>query len=296
MNEKIIEFLLLQIQLTQLRKINTYYRGDNLDNIFKRFGIENDGSEYNKRVLLERIFLIGDKSKYFYNDILFKDKTFSRDLALVDTSEAALKKIFDRLNSSTKSKKEYIQKYFKNNSALNEFFKNKSNKIGFTNSIIKSENPLAYRNYYLKILHQLYFIGYRNNSHFVSSSDDMGITKNFAGSNGIIIHCWNPNFYFYRKKFEINNLPKQESLAFKEQREFSFLAGILPHFISAVEFTEKKEIYFNPTILKSEINKNLFFEGLDIDQTDFIEIVSKTEFRKYFNRRGLIYSEHNASR
>ncbi len=296
MNDKIIEFLLLQIQLTQLRKINTYYRGDNLENIYKRFGVNNDGTEYKRKELLERIFLIGDKSKYFYNDLLFDDKSFSRDIALVDTSDEALKKIFERLNKSTKSKKEYISQYYRENSAINEYFKNKANLPSFINSINNSENPLVYRNYYLKILHQLYFIDYRKNSHFVSSTEDKNISKNFAGENGIIIHCWNPNFYFYRKKFEINNLPKQDTLAFKKQKEFSFLAGILPHFISAVEFTENKKVYFNPTILKSYIDSKLFLEGLDIDQSEFVEIVSKTEFRKYFSRNGLKNSEYNVSR
>lgn len=261
MNDKIIEFLLLQIQLTQRKKINTYYRGDNLNNIYKRFGLSNDGTEYKRKELLERIFLIGDKAKYFYNDILFDDNSFSRNLALIDTSAVALKKIFERLNTSTKSKKEYLIQYFKSNSAIYQYFNSSANLPHFINSISSSKNPLHYRNYYLKILHQLYFIGYRNNSHFVSSTEDKDVANDFAGPDGIIIHCWNPNFNFSHTKLEIHNLPKEETFAFKKQKEFSFLAGILPHFISAVEFTESKKVYFNPTILQNDIDSKLFLEG-----------------------------------
>lgn len=293
MNDKVIEFLLLQNQLTQLRKIHSFYRGDNLENIYKRFGIIHDETEYNKTELLKRIFLIGDKSKYFYDDILFGEVTHVRGLGLIDDSDLALAKIFKKMNSSTKSTKDYIKKYFKKNTNLLEYFKHKKNREDFIYSVKNSTNPLFYRNYYLKILHQLYFVGYRNNSHFVSTSKDKEVTKKFAGTKGIIIHCWKPNFYFFRKKFEAINLPRQESEAFEEQKEFSFLAGILPHFISAVEFIEDEKVYFNPNILINEIDNNLFFDGLEIDQSNFIEVVSKTKFRKYFSRRAMLYSEYN---
>lgn len=296
MNEKIIEFLLFQNQLTQVRKISTFYRGDSLESIYERYGILNDNTEENKNELLKRMFLIGDKAKYFYNDSLFGAGTYSRDISLIDDQEKTILKIFDKFNSATKSEKEYIINYFKRNKTLFEYFRNKNNRIIFVDAIKKSMNSLSFRNYYLKILHQLYYIQYRYNSHFVSTTTNIEITKKFSGENGLIIHCWQPNFYFFRKNFESLNLPRQESLPFKEQKEFSFLAGILPHYISAIEFIKEKKIYFNPQIIFSSIDINLFFNGLDIDQTDFLEIVMKTEFRKYFTKNGLDYTEKNASR
>ena len=296
MDTKIIEFLLFQNQLTQVRKINSFFRGDNLANVYKRYGIIYDNTEENRKELLKRIFLIGDKAKYFYNASLFSREINSRNIKLTDEDEITLFKIFDEFNGATKSKKEYIIDYFKRNKALFQYFENKENKIHFTKSIKSSPNPLSYRNYYLKILHQLYYIKYRYNSHFVSTSRDKEVTKNFSGNRGLIIHCWQPNFYFYRKTFEILNLPKQDSPAFKEQKEFTFWAGILPHYISAIEFIDDNKIYFNPQISQSKIDIDLFYNGLDIDQTDFIEIIINTKFRKYFTKKGLDYTEKNACR
>lgn len=291
MDIKIVEFLLLQNQLTQFRKINLLYRGDNIENIYKRYGIINDNSEENKKELLKRIFLIGDKSKYFYNSVLLGTEIHSRSIELTNEDDITIIKVFEKFNKATKSKKEHIKNYFKKNSSLLKYFEDKKNINHFLTTIRNSSNPLSFRNYYLKILHQLFFVDYRNNSHFVSSSKDKEISKIFSGKNGIIFHCWQPNLSFFRKNFEVLNLPRQESLAFKEQKEFSFLAGILPHYISAIEFINENKIYFNPQITQSEIDIFLFFNGLNIDQSDFSEIILKTKFRKYFTINGLKYNE-----
>ena len=70
----------------------------------------------------------------------------------------------------------------------------------------------------------------------------------------------------------------------------------MPHYISAIEFIDDNKIYFNPQISQSKIDIDLFYNGLDIDQTDFIEIIINTKFRKYFTKKGLDYTEKNACR
>ena len=60
------EFLLRQIRLTQRRIIYPLYRGDKLKNIFDRLGVFYDEVEPDYKQLLDRLFMVGEKSRNFY--------------------------------------------------------------------------------------------------------------------------------------------------------------------------------------------------------------------------------------
>ncbi|MDO6804007.1 hypothetical protein Q4595_16295 [Wenyingzhuangia sp. 1_MG-2023] len=289
------DFLLKQIELNQQNKIEIAYRGDNLKKIYKRFGIIDDKTEYNKQELLKRIFLIGDKSKYFYSSNLLNFKESPDYIALDNNSENEIEKIFNYFNNSTKSKKEYIINFFSKNIELKSYFEIDKNRNHFVETISKLKEKKAYRDYYLKALHQLYTLEYKKTTHFISTTTDKNVAYDFAGENGIIIHCWtpklNPRLFF--KKY---NLPKIIFSPFKEQFEETIFAGILPHYISAVEILSETKSYINPSIFKNKISERLFTDGLNIDQNEFEEYIIKTKFRKFFTVAGKKISESKAYR
>ena len=289
------DFLLKQIELNQQKKIEIAYRGDSLKNLYKRFGIIDDETEYHKQELLKRIFLIGDKSKYFYKRNLLNFSETPDYIGFNDNNKNEIEKIFNYFNNSTKSKKTYIIDFFIKNIELRNYFENEENCNHFVNEITISKQQKAYRNYYLKVLHQLYILEYKKKSHFISTTTDKNVAYDFAGKNGVIIHCWTPKLKL-RLLFKKYNLPKISYLPFKKQYEETILAGVLPHFISAIEILSEFKTYINPNIFVNNVSQKVFTEGLNIDQTEFEEYILKTQFRKSFTIAGRKITESKAYR
>jgi len=289
------KFQKLKLNLSRNGNIRLLYRGDNLNSLYKRFGVVNDKSQYNRNELLKRIFLIGDKAKYFYKDEILKRNKYERNIPLLDSDDEIIDGIFNQIWAAVESHKPYLLDYFEHNRDLKGYFGDPVNRKYFINSINATKDKFRYRNYYLTILHQLYFLEYRNNTHFVSTSTKVDVAKSFAGKVGVIIHCWEPVTKLKRLLLKKYNLPRQNKLAFKEQSEVSLAAGILPHYIIGVEFLENNEFYFNSNILASEISEVIFMFGLNINQDNFFSVLRKTGFRKSFSIRGRRLEENNNS-
>jgi hypothetical protein len=296
MNHKIEKFQKLKHQLSRSGSVKLIYRGDSLYKLYKRFGIIDDKTSENRNELLKRIFLIGDKARYFYKDEILKTNEYERNIALTDSDDEIIDRIFLQINSAIKSSKEYLSNYFELNKSIKDYFGSLKNRKLFVDSINATKDKFRYRNYYLTILHQLYFIEYKNNTHFVSTSTKFEIAKSFAGKNGVVIHCWLPVLKLKRLLLKKNSLPRQTEVAFNEQYEISLTAGILPHYIIGVEFLADNEFYFNSNILENEINQGILMFGLDINQGNFFTVLKKTSFRKSFFVAGKKFTEHNASR
>lgn len=294
MKNLISKFQKLKRELFKLRQIDLIYRGDNLNNLYKRFGIVNVQSEDSKNELLKRVFLIGDKSRYFYKDEILKVNGYDRNIKLTDSDNEIIDGIFLQMNSATKSKKDYLRNYFENNRQLKSYFENLNNRSKFIEGINLAKDKFRYRNYYLTILHQLYFDEYRNNTHFVSTSTKFDLAKSFAKNKGVIIHCWQPVAKFKRLLLKKYNLPRQKISAFGEQYEVSLIGGILPHFIIGVEFLTENEFYFNSNIFENDISLEVFMFGLNINQENFYKVIKKTRFRSSFTVAGKKIYEKNA--
>jgi hypothetical protein len=280
-------FLLKQIRLTQRKIICPLYRGDKLENLFTRLGSSyNEAKEPNYEQLLSRLFMVGEKSRNFYSDEFFQKD--NRTIRIDDCDENVFNYIFDNINSSLKSKNTHTISFFDKNEKFKQFFSNKAaNKQIFSSAILaaKESEQIYFKNYYLILLHQLGSINYRDSSHLVSTSMDYKVAQNFASGNypskSIVIHAWT-TVNAYRDKFKKYRLPKYSGMPYKNQKEISVLAGILPHYIIGLEIIEDEIFFINPNIFINAITDNLFIDGLDIDQTDFDEVLKQTKYRKSF--------------
>lgn len=281
------EFLMKQISLTHARHITPLYRGDNLENLHEKLGLEYNKEKPDYAELLKRLFMVGEKARHFYSGEYFN--LINREGILInDVNEVVFNYIFDNIHSSTKDKKPRTRDFFNKNSAFKDFFfDKKNNKKIFSASALSSpiKDQFLFRNYYLTLLHQLNAINYRNDTHIVSTSSNYSVAGKFAlgRSSGkrIIIHCWIPTSNILRDLIK-NNLPIYEGAPYKEQHEVSLLAGILPHFIIGLRIVEDKLFFINPSIFNNRITNSLFKYGIEINQTNFIEIIRQTNYGAAF--------------
>ncbi len=270
-------FLLKHMELTRKRAIKPIYRGDSLKNLCAKLNVPYDGDRTDIRTLLGRLFIIGEKAQRYYSD----EDTFRID----DAEDYVFGKIHKYLKNSIKSNNTNTISFFNRNKNLRDFFSSLTNRHRFL-SIIQEANETErfhIRNYYLTLLHQLAAINYKNKSHFVSTSRDYRIAENFSVKSGeldrIILHCWQP-IQIERNFVRKYNLPSYSLGPYDYQKEISVLGGILPHFISGIEISQKNEFYPNPNILKSEVSDELFIFGLNIDQSNFQNVFESTNYRK----------------
>ena len=267
------------------------YRGDKLKNLFERLGIFYNEDEPDYKQLLDRLFMVGEKSRNFYADEFFKASS-SRSIKIDDCNEKVFKYIFDNINDSIKSKNSSTIAFFDKNEEFKQFFLNeKDNKETFLKAFSSAnENEQIYfKNYYLTLLHQLDAINYKNSSHVVSTSLDSSVAQKFAmaklSGKSVILHCWTP------KNNEINNfkkhgLPKYKNAPYKNEKEVSILAGILPHYIIGLQVIEDEVFFINPNIFSNPVNDNLFIQGFNINQDGFDEIIKLTKYKKSFESQG----------
>ena len=279
-------FLLGLTKASSQRKISTLFRGDKLSNVFTRLGMEYDAENPNYRDLLDRLFMVGDKARHFYNEQI--SQAGGRQISLEETNEETFKYIFDHLNKAVKSKNPYHKKFFDKNEEAKRYFQDKKNKTTFL--LVSSGGTIAekkfFKYYYLSLLHQLAEIGYKAKSHIVSTSKKISIAEQFAGNNPsekrIVLYAWKPIFYSpisFRKK----QLPRFNGRPYSYQKEISIVAGILPHFIYGLEIVDEGLFFINPYLFNNPITSSLFKDGFNIDQTNFDAVLTTTNYRIGFN-------------
>lgn len=281
--ERYNDFLFKQILLSEKKEIKLIYRGDSLKNLCEKLNVDYLEQNTNVNSVLNRLFMVGEKAKRYYID----DGSFEID----NYQDVVFEKIIKYLNDSIKNKNKNTITFFERNIYLKEFFSNKYNKSQFIDFISNAsiQEKLLIRNYYLILLHQLAAINYKNKSHFVSTSEDYRIAEKFSKSSSnierVILHCWHP----FKKELNIvrkYKLPTYTLGPYHYQKEYSLIGGILPHYIAGIEFTHLDKFYPNPNIFKQEISNELFYSGLDIDQSNFDEILSLTSYKSSIATNG----------
>ncbi len=275
LNEKIEllrynNFLLKQIDLTRSRIIKPLYRGDSLENLCEKLNVYYNQDKTDIATLLERLFMVGEKAQRYYTN----EENFKIDEAY----DHVFEKIMEYFKTSLKNKNTYNIYFFERNLALKEFFSNRGNKKIFLEKIedATQRERISIRNYYLTLLHQLASINYKKKSHLVSGTEDYKIAQKF--SKEVILHCWQP-IKMERNVVKKYKLPLYSFGPYDYQKEFSFIGGILPHFISALEITTTNEFFPNPNIFKRNITTEHFLHGLEIDQSNFDDIVKLTSYK-----------------
>ena len=143
---------------------------------------------------------------------------------------------------------------------------------------------MEYRNYCLRILHQLGETSYIDKSLFVSSSTNVKEAKKFS-NNEIIIYFW--DFTFTSIKKTNNNLPYFIGRPYKTQKEISILNVIFPHYIYLFRYLNKD--YINPALFTTHNLEIAILNGFEINQSNFSD--KKKEQTDY--NSGLIFDGKN---
>lgn len=284
---KFIHFIMLQNRYAG-SKIKILYRGDNLTNFENKLSIENH--PISREELLSRFFMVGEKSKKFY-----LDNSGLSHIKINQSDKSAFEFIFKALKKVTKSKNLDHEEFFNKNEAFKEYFNSKKEHFLDTISILNIDTQLSIKDYYLKLLHQLGSINYRDKSQFVSNSESQKIAGKFSKNKGeeIKIYSWIPRSENRRveqvlKKY---NLPFYKEPPYVYQREISVVAGILPHFVTGVEYVKEKAFYINPNIFNSPLSLDILMNGLKINQENFHTVLLKTKYGSSFETDGINYIE-----
>lgn len=287
--EKFNSFLLQFARLSNSRNITPIYRGEKKATLYAKLGIPyKSGQTDNHRELLERLFMIGDKSKSYLSKEHFGLKR-TWQFEINECDEGAYGYIFDTMCECIKKiKSKNVNTFFDNNTDFTTYFKNKAgNKEHFisTACLLPQEKKLAMRDYYLKLLHQIGSIHYRDRSNLTSTSRNYAEAKRFGGGSeaegAVVIHAWEPVVakFFTNKKY---GLPVYKGRPFRSQQELSLLAGIFPHYIIGLEVLPERKMYINPNLFENRINGDTFFDGFAIDQRRFEVIIQQTNYDRYF--------------
>ena len=227
-------FLMQLLSNSASSKVKMIYRGDNLGNLCHRLGVKYDTSDIDFQTLLERLFMIGEKARHFYDDSIE-----GRYLSIEGAGREAFDYLFDHLHKAVRNRRKAYVQFFSTNVLFREYFADKKNKRVFIDAAMGHSEYLRmyFRERYQTLLHQLAAPIYKEKSHVVSTSRNHHVAKKFAGGgvdniDSCIIHAWKPNMNRFRL---INNsLPNYKGYPFSHQEETSIIAGILPHYIIAL--------------------------------------------------------------
>jgi hypothetical protein len=260
----------------EAKHIQLLYRGATKKFAFERLGLDLEFSTINQ--FAEKLFLFGEKSKYFWNEKISSENSFE----INDTSDVFFEFIFKNFNKLIQSpEKKGSKKYFrkKENHLTIDFFKDIRNQEKFIGIINKlsEDRKFDIRNYYLRILHQLGETSYKDVSHFLSSSSSEEETGRFSKKE-ITIYFWQPKFISDFSILNINSELLFNGKPYETQKEISPFTSILPHFIYCFKY--KETIYFNPAIKEVSIALPSILFGLPINQENFIEELKTTNYKK----------------
>lgn len=218
------------------------------------------------------LFFYGEKSRYYWNERINKQKS-DFNFEINDTSDSFFEFIFNEFSILIKNpRNDATIKYFQRNKEIADYFGNDKNIKVFLNKIklLSDDKKIFFRNYYLRIIHQLGETSYKKNSLQISSSKNEKKTKEFSNDE-IVINFWDFNF---TNQVKHNELPIFKGKPYKNQEEITIFSVILPHYIYSFKYND--QIYLNPAIYNT-INYDIaILCGLEINQDDIVE-KSKSE-------------------
>jgi hypothetical protein len=279
---KINEFLILLLQESNGGQIKMVYRGGKVESVFKILNVYYYPNSPDYKQVLDRLFMLGEKGSHFYEDSF--SGVSGRKFKLDDVGEELFADIFNKIGKVAKSKRKHHTDFFRKNDLFRSYFIDKGSKPIFITAVMGLDERvrLIIKTYYLTLLHQLAAIDYKNKSILVSTSEDKNIAKQFANHSRLkpafLLHVWTPTPRSLKKYFKGSCLPMYQQAPFKKQKEISFFAGILPHYIIALEIMGKRTIFYNPAILSNEITPFTFVDGLYIDQTNLENVRKQTKY------------------
>ena len=266
--------------LKSSKRVRFVFRGNS--NIIKYYDTDVD----NIPLLSHCIFCIGDKGCYFLQKKLIDFK---------EIFPVIWNKFNDKvckLNFRSEQTKQHVLHFLKCNPEIQQYFSNEQNRKSFECiSDLPIEDRKKVADYYLSILHT---IGKSANgkSFFLSASKNYMVADEFKGANSIIIYGWLPQKGINNHIIKYIDVEKSSSFVnmiglptcnvpiYPEQREICIKCGLLPNYI--IGFQHDNKFYINPNILKTQWHDNIVYDGLDIDQKNFNDLLTKSKYSQSF--------------
>ena len=266
--------------LKSSKRVRFVFRGNST--IIKYYDTDVD----NIPLLSHCIFCIGDKGCYFLQKKLIDFK---------EIFPVIWNKFNDKvckLNFRSEQTKQHVLHFLKCNPEIQQYFSNEQNRKSFECiSDLPIEDRKKVADYYLSILHT---IGKSANgkSFFLSASKNYMVADEFKGANSIIIYGWLPQKGINNHIIKYIDVEKSSSFVKKiglptcnvpiypEQREICIKCGLLPNYI--IGFQHDNKFYINPNILKTQWHDNIVYDGLDIDQKNFNDLLTKSKYSQSF--------------
>ncbi|MDD6211032.1 MAG: hypothetical protein PUB21_10555 [Bacteroidales bacterium] len=264
---------------------NLIFRGESISNLERKLGIDKDVAFYTN--LSYFIFNIGDKGRVYQEE--YRKQIPTKKIHSINCSDTEfLGYIFEKFKKIFKeSKNEEVCSFIEKDEAFVSFFRKKENRETFISNIQgqNKDEQLLIRDYYLSILHKIGRIGFYKNSFFVSTTLQKGVAEKFTTNSDIIFVSWIlPN-----KKNEPESilkklsLPVSDSSIYSYQEEVTIKGGILPHFLIGYIKRENNEFVINPHFFETqEPLDKIIRGGIPIDQSNFRDILSQTNYRGFF--------------
>lgn len=270
------------------------YRGENEENLRRKLNINSTENIFER--LSYFIFMVGDKARAYHlqnrDSIINEGNIYPIDSLDQDVFYMIFDKFYNVFHTSTNRENIDFREY---NHDFATFFQNRENRNIFLNKILEIQNDhdkLIVRDYYLSLLHKIGKVGLHYTSLFVSTTLDKEVSDHFAKVNvnsekSITFVGW------FARKASGNGLIKRYSLPvynrgiYLNQREISMKGGILPHYLLGYIVHSTNEFFINPNFFTTnkEIS-SIVKDGLDIDQTNFIEVLRQTNYTGYITLDG----------
>lgn len=264
------------------------YRGVDGEYLSRRYNT--DAS--NLSLLSELLFLYGDKGEEFCKDIHFEIDINNTERICFQSILNNLKETFSNRNSNNDAVNNRLPEFCKDNyTAIHNIISINEEEWCERIDPLPEETKIKIKDYYISFLHTIGKAGYGNYSYFLSTTKNYKTAEFFRhndNEDGIIIVGWTngkgiicteePSL---KTIVESCGLPTFDKDFFPGQKEITYKCGLLPHFIIGYHYKDKFEI--NPYILKIEDMSAVRKEGLPVNQKPFIELLSKTNFKSYYN-------------
>ncbi|MFV0482374.1 MAG: hypothetical protein ACK5LP_10415 [Campylobacteraceae bacterium] len=263
------------------------YRCNNLTNLYSVL------NEYSIEDISNKIFMLGEKAKNFYNDHDCLDNLCGKQrnylLNMNDTSDETFKFIYNNIKDDNHH----------NDTDFKIFFQETS-ESKFLQIIqpIQNNDKLMIRDYYYAYLHTMDNV-VKTYSHYVSTTLKYEEALKFGkDENKIIYHYILTESYY---KFAIHSKNISENISelckkynlpaykarYDSEDEISIKGGLLPHFIFGIEHimaNEEPEFIVNPHLFEKNFKiDDIITKGLLINQESFEDIIKTTKYNKYFS-------------